>query len=379
MASALDALKAIIAAKATAPDDGSLPQDPASDDPAAALAALHGASQDPSNIQFSAGNPYTFAGTSPTQGELNTPFELAQSKQADAANAKDLATAHDAAALHASLFDPDQIAARNAENAGKIAVAAAPNQAKAEGDVAVEQMKTAGVLAQQKAKAQATQDLVNAARGGNNPGSGGSAGGGGNPGSVRMSGINGAGEPTFTTANPMSALVQRAHNQLADARNETMNALEDAEKRYPGINAAARKADQESSAPSWASFIMGNSGKYGGASDLAGAKNDRLKYTLGVPTPFSNLAQSTSFANIEQMAGQLPGVRGLSTLTPLFKQHQANWGNETPLATIQRLQHMYGIMGDTLGTIETGGASTENPQDAILTGQGNVGATGGGQ
>ncbi len=59
------------------------------------------------------------------------------------------------------------------------------------------------------------------------------------------------------------------------------------------------------------------------------------------------------------MAGQLPGVRGLATIAPLFKEHQARWGKETPLATVQRLRHMAAIMDQTLSTIE-GGAGAED-------------------
>ncbi len=162
----------------------------------------------------------------------------------------------------------------------------------------------------------------------------------------------------------MPALVQRAHNQLTDARDKTLSALQEAERMYPGINDEATKADT-GGAPGWMSFATGiGSQKYGSAVDLAKAANDRLKYTVGVPTPFSRLAQESSFGNIEQMAGQLPGVRGLATITPLFKEHQSRWGKETPLATVQRLRHMAGIMDQTLGTIESGGGNNEAAQGA---------------
>lgn len=177
--------------------------------------------------------------------------------------------------------------------------------------------------------------------------------------------INGKGEVSFQQ-NQMPALVQRAYNQLSSAHKQTADALGEAERLYPGITSEAQKVDTQGGAAG----ITGAGGrllstltgigapKYGGPTDYAGAGLERFNYTLGVPTPFSKLAQEASFGNIEQMAGQLPGVRGLATITPLFKEHQSRWGHETPLMTVQRLMHMKDIMEQTLEDLRTGGGES---------------------
>lgn len=211
------------------------------------------------------------------------------------------------------------------------------------GGLDVETAKNTAAAAAQAAKMKQVQDLI----GGQNQGAGGE---------TWKPSINAQGDVSFTQTG-MPALVQRAHAQLSDARNKTISTLQEAERLYPGITAEAAKVDAGGQAPSWTSFITGGAGKYGGAMDLAGAANDRLKYSMGIPTPFANLAQAASFGNLEQMAGQLPGVRGLATITPLFKEHQSRWGRETPLATVQRLLHMKSIMEDSLSNMEHGGAN----------------------
>lgn len=181
------------------------------------------------------------------------------------------------------------------------------------------------------------------------------------PGAEWKPAVNAAGDVSFSQSS-MPALVQRAHAQLGDALNKTNSTLAEAERLYPGITQAAGATDQTTTAPGWSDFLLGNAGKYGGAKDMVGAANDRMKYSLGMPTPFANLAQEASFGNLEQMAGQLPGVRGLATITPLFKEHQSRWGKETPLATVQRLMHMKSIMADSLANMEHGGANEPTGQ-----------------
>ena len=189
---------------------------------------------------------------------------------------------------------------------------------------------------------------------------------GGGPSAI-MGGPGATLKPSFDTAGrmslsvqPMAALVQRAHNQLMDARDKTLGALKEAEANYPGINDAVVGVDKPGGSALGRLFstVTGmGAPKYGSATDAANARLERLNYSMGVPTPFSKLAQEASFGNIEQMAGQLPGVRGLATITPMFKEHQSRWGHETPLATVQRLRHMVDIMDQTLGTIESSGGS----------------------
>lgn len=230
----------------------------------------------------------------------------------------------------------------------------APVEAQAKGLVDVENVKESGETLRQREKLADAAKLREALGIGGGGGSGGGTSGAalGQPGAWKPS-LNADGGVSFTE-NTMPALMQRSHGQLSAARDETLAALQEAERMYPGINDEADKADSGDS-PGWLSFASGiGSQKYGSAMDLAKAANDRLKYTVGVPTPFSRLAQSASFGNIEQMAGQLPGVRGLATITPLFKEHQSRWGKETPLATVQRLRHMAHIMDTTISGMTSG-------------------------
>lgn len=251
---------------------------------------------------------------------------------------------------------PDVTAERKQTFADKLALASAPAVEAAKGNLAVENAKTEGALREKNAQTDATQKLLEAIGGGGGH-TGASNGLVGPGGSIKPT-INASGGVSFTTTQ-MPALVQRARNQLMDARDKTLSALDAAEKQYPGINDGATGTDASAQSPGWLSWLTGGAGKYGGATDQLGARNERLKYDFGLPTPFSELAQTASFGNIEQMAGQLPGVRGLATITPLFKEHQSRWGHETPLATVQRLRHMAKLMDETLTTLDTSGAGPE--------------------
>lgn len=246
---------------------------------------------------------------------------------------------------------PDVTAKRKEDYAQKLALASAPAVEAAKGNLAVTNAQTEGKIREMGAQNDATQKLLEIVKG---PSGGGMAG----PGGTIKPSINANGGVSFTTT-PMPALVQRARNQLMDARDKTLAALDAAERQYPGINDSATGADSTKASPGWLSWLTGNAGKYGGAADQASARNERLKYDFGLPTPFSELAQTASFGNIEQMAGQLPGVRGLATITPLFKEHQSRWGHETPLATVQRLRHMAKLMDETLTTLDTSGQGPE--------------------
>lgn len=254
---------------------------------------------------------------------------------------------------------PDVTKKRTDEIANKLALASAPAIEAAKGNLAVENAKTEGALREKAASTDATQKLLEAIGGGR----GGQGGGGGlaGPGGTIKPTINASGGVSFTTT-AMPALVQRARNQLMDARDKTMQALEEAEKQYPGIFEEASNVDAEPAGGSALGRMfrgltgIGAEGKYGGPSARANAGIERANYTLGIPTPFSRLAQEASFGNIEQMAGQLPGVRGLATITPLFKEHQSRWGHEAPTASVQRLKHMVELMNGTLHTLDTSGA-----------------------
>ncbi len=240
---------------------------------------------------------------------------------------------------------PGATAARNAETAAKVAVAGAPNEASARATIESEKLKSQNALDLLKQKQAGQRELIQGTQGGQ-PNAGGT-----NP-NLQLSGVNAEGDPTFAV-NKMPALLQRSHGQLSEARNSTLAALQEAERLYPGINDAAAANDTTTAAPSWMSILTGHGApKYGSAADAAAAANDRAKYAVGVPTPFSKLAQEASFGNIEQMAGQLPGVRGLATIAPLFKEHQSRWGHETPLATVQRLRHMGSIMDEATQQME---------------------------
>jgi hypothetical protein len=252
---------------------------------------------------------------------------------------------------------PEATAQRKDALAEALAKASAPAQAQAAGALATEQEKNRGELERQNNQLQNTQRLLETLSGGQGAATGQSQIGG--PGSTIKPTINASGGVSFTTT-AMPALVQRARNQLLDAHSKTVEALQQAEKMYPGIN--AQIAGDESQGPegstSFGSFLTGaGAPKYGSAMDMLKARAERAKYDWGIPTPFSELAQSASFGNIEQMAGQLPGVRGLATITPMFREHQSKWGHETPYQTVRRLHGMATMMEDTIRTLDTSGAA----------------------
>jgi hypothetical protein len=224
----------------------------------------------------------------------------------------------------------------------KLALAGEPNRVEGAGNLAVEELKTQAAADIESGRRKQVEDLLQGQGGGTNA----------QDAPFKMS-INAQGQPTFAP-NQMPAMIQRSYAQLSDAKIKTDQTLAEAERLYPGILEAADSADTSTASPGWMDVLTGNAGKYGGASDLAGAANERLKYTVGVQTPFSNLAQSASFGNIEQMAGQMPGIRGLTQIMPMFKEHQSRWGKETPLATVQRLKHMSKLMDDSLVNMKSG-------------------------
>ncbi len=292
------------------------------------------------NLDFAKADPKNF-GTGATPSDLaGLNEDVSADDEAQAADEKRFS---DYQAL-SDFLSPDQTERRNTEQANKMALATGPADVAAKGNLAVEEAKSKGALDLSKQQNEQTRALLTDVNGEADTG-GDNIGG---PGTFKPA-INATGGVSLTQ-NVLPALVVRARDQLTDARNKTLEALSEAERMYPGINDESGGADAGKSA-GWMDFLTGGGQKYGSAADMAGAANERLKYTMGLPTPFANLAQSASFGNIEQMAGQLPGVRGLATITPLFKEHQSRWGHETPLATVQRLRHMAAIMDDTLNTI----------------------------
>ncbi len=255
------------------------------------------------------------------------------------------------------LKNPNAMAVSAKELADKLAIASAPAKAAGEGALAVEKEKNAGAIAEKAAQNDATMKLLGMVKG--EGGGEGARGGLVGPGGTIKPTINANGGVSFMTTQ-MPALVQRARNQLMDARDKTVAALDEAERMYPGIFDEAAKSDSDTGGSAVGRFLGGvtgiGAGKYSGPTARMGAGLERANYTLGIPTPFSKLAQEASFGNIEQMAGQLPGVRGLATITPMFKEHQSRWGHEAPTATVQRLMHMVDLMNGTLHTLDTSGA-----------------------
>lgn len=59
------------------------------------------------------------------------------------------------------------------------------------------------------------------------------------------------------------------------------------------------------------------------------------------------LIQNISLGNLEAMPGLLPGVRGFSTMLPLFREHQASFGHETPQASYVRLHTLEKMLEGT--------------------------------
>jgi hypothetical protein len=265
---------------------------------------------------------------------------------------------------------PDAVRQRKEADAVKMALAVGPAEVASKGNLAAAVEKNRGELERDNAQRKGTQDLLDVLTSGKGSAGGGATGGIAGPGGSIKPTINAAGGVSFTTTQ-MPALVQRARNQLMDARDKTVNALHEAETQYPGINEEAEKVDQTpaGSGSALGRMFSGVTGvgapKYGGPTDRANAAIERANYTLGIPTPFSRLAQEASFGNIEQMAGQLPGVRGLATITPMFKEHQSRWGHEAPLASAQRLRHMVRLMNETLHTLDTSGAGGDAGEDIL--------------
>lgn len=305
---------------------------------------------------------YGYAGAVPTQGELESPFEQEQAARAQAADEADRARTAEVMKRNAertAYMSPGATEMRRSQQKDKLAELLAVPQQQGANAIALEGAKTRGALELEQDKRNSTQKLLETLAGPRAGGSGSAAGLGG-PGSSIKPAINAAGGVSFSVTQ-MPALVQRARNQLMDARDKTITALDQAERLYSGINDEADKADVDTSKSALGRMFSGVTGigaqKYGGPGDRAKAGIERANYTLGIPTPFSELAQTASFGNIEQMAGQLPGVRGLATISPMFKEHQSRWGHETPLATVQRLRHMAKLMDETLHTLDTSGAS----------------------
>lgn len=96
---------------------------------------------------------------------------------------------------------------------------------------------------------------------------------------------------------------------------------------------------------SWKDYIFGKGPNSLRAS--GDAANERIKYGV-MSTPYAPLLQDVSFANLQQLSGQFPGVRGFQYLMPKLAEHQANVGKgETWQASYQRLVGMDKIMADT--------------------------------
>lgn len=271
----------------------------------------------------------------------------AQKRQADTTN-----TIGDA-----YLFDNPAVKHMRDEQLGAtIKAKVAPIEATSAGNLAVEQAKAKSASELQQGEQNFNRQMM-----GGTPGAPGAASPSGStspggvvpaPGSWKPS-IGPGGHMSFTqTQTP--AIIQRGYAQLSDAHSKTLAAIQDAERLYPGINAEAQRVDQGGAGTNFGSLITGvGAPKYGSLASLGNAALEKLKYRF-FPTPYSSLAQESSFGNIEQMAGQLPAVRGISTLLPLFREHQARWGSEAPLSTVMRLRHMANIMEDSLHGIETG-------------------------
>lgn len=97
---------------------------------------------------------------------------------------------------------------------------------------------------------------------------------------------------------------------------------------------------------SWGDFIKGGKGDYNSLGDLLSAAGERAKYSV-MATPQSRAIQAGSFANLQQLAGQFPGVRGFGLLLPMMEEHQGRYGHETYASTYNRAVGMRDIMDRT--------------------------------
>lgn len=94
-------------------------------------------------------------------------------------------------------------------------------------------------------------------------------------------------------------------------------------------------------------FITGSGPvKYNGLTDMLGMAFDR-QLSKVASTPYTPLVQENSFANLQQLSGMFPGVRGFGYLLPKLAEHQANIGKETPANSYNRMIELNHMLDDT--------------------------------
>ncbi len=136
---------------------------------------------------------------------------------------------------------------------------------------------------------------------------------------------------------------------------------------------------------SFMSYLTGQGAlPYNSASDMMDAAGERLKYNVGMATPFSPLAQEESYKNLEQLVAMFPGVRGFQYIIPLIKEHQDSWGHETPLSTYTRAVDLRRMLDTTSTELDSEaskfnlgpkGVTLKNDPAAIQRSKAAVGTT----
>src|SRR5258706_254273 len=182
------------------------------------LKALQILAGGPSKQQVLPTEDYGFAGATPTQGELSSPFEQEQTARANAANAADRAQVEKVRQQQFELSPlSEEIAKKQQED--KLKELLAVPQQQGQNAIALEKQKTQGALTLEQDKRAATQGLLETLAGNRGGGTGGGASPPGGPGSFIKPAINAPGGVSFSrTQTP--APVQRATNQFMAARDK---------------------------------------------------------------------------------------------------------------------------------------------------------------
>jgi hypothetical protein len=108
--------------------------------------------------------------------------------------------------------------------------------------------------------------------------------------------------------------------------------------------------------PSFKDIIFGGptAAPGGTLKDLGGALGSYGKYLFGAlpqDDPFSKATQLASFNNIKMIQATVPGSRGASQLLDKFAEHQAHVGREAPAGSDARLAEMIQMMQGVLQDI----------------------------
>ncbi len=289
---------------------------------------------------YSAQPSYTYAGgfTTPSMGEADTQFEQERRRRAAEADARDkaeIASRRQAAeaALAAGFrgatptraegpgMEPTYTAVGKSPVEQMGEAKRAEELAKIQGPAEVEKIKQAGALAAQQQQFDIMQRLQRLARGE----------------SAEPPAAPPAGAPGVAPAGGTAAVADTGRLAVSGAAAPTIK---------PPVPETT-----------WHDFFFGGptAAKYGTFMDLVGALGTYGKYNLGalpMDHPMSKAIQASSFANLQQIEGTFPGIRGISTIQKKFAEHQASIGREAPAGSYARLKELNSMLDNLSGEIE---------------------------